>query len=586
MHSQGLRLSLIQDNPVTGDIANNTETVKRYLREESRADLIVFSECFVTGYPVNDLVLRPGFLGAVDDAIAEIRRAVIAADGPAVLVGAPQSGATLPYNAAFLIEPDGNVRVVRKCELPNSDVFDERRTFAMADPHDAQPLAFRGYNLGIQICEDMWHGPVSRSLAEECADVLLVINGSPYQRGKQDLRLRNAEARVRMTSLPLIYVNQVGGQDELVFDGNSFVMNANGGVMTAAAFGPDVLRVEMTRGDGGSASDTRVFIHALEEISPSADLPPIATDYAACVLGLRDYVAKTGAERVYLGVSGGLDSAIVLAMAADALGADRVVGVMMPSQHTGRESLDLAEDLMSRLGVHKMTLPIVETYEAMNAAMTSAADGLAAQLGKSPDHGIARENYQARLRGMSLMGLANALGGIVLSTGNKSEMAVGYSTLYGDMVGGFNPLKSVYKSDAFDMARWRNRCEPAAFGFKGAADPIPGGIISRPPTAELAEGQTDQKTLGSYEVLDELLRCLIEGGMGAGASARHLKRVFGDVDSGPETAGLDFATYAETIARKVRNAQYKRMQAPPGVKLNVTDFGLGWRYPIAGTYTL
>ena len=586
MQSQGLRLSLVQDNPVTGDIANNTETVKRYLREESRADLIVFSECFVTGYPVNDLVLRPGFLGAVDDAIAEIRRAVIAADGPAVLVGAPQSGATLPYNAAFLIEPDGNVRVVRKCELPNSDVFDERRTFAMADPHEAKPLAFRGYNLGVQICEDMWHGPVSRSLAEECADVLLVINGSPYQRGKQDLRLRNAEARVRMTGLPLIYVNQVGGQDELVFDGNSFVMNATASVMTAAAFGPDVLRVEMTRGDGGSASDTRAFIHALEEISPSANLPPIATDYAACVLGLRDYVAKTGSERVYLGVSGGLDSAIVLAMAVDALGADRVVGVMMPSQHTGRESLDLAEDLMSRLGVHKMTLPIVETYEAMNAAMTSAADGLAAQLGKTPDHGIARENYQARLRGMSLMGLANALGGIVLSTGNKSEMAVGYSTLYGDMVGGFNPLKSVYKSDAFDMARWRNRCDPATFGFKGAASPIPEGIISRPPTAELAEGQTDQKTLGSYEVLDELLRCLIEGGMGAGASARHLKRVFGDVDNGTETAGLDFATYAETIARKVRNAQYKRMQAPPGVKLNVTDFGLGWRYPIAGRYSL
>lgn len=586
MRDNALRLSLIQDNPVVGDITHNVLKVKDALRAERDSDLIVFSECFVTGYPLNDLVLRPGFLNAVDEAIADIRKAVIEQNGPAVLVGAPEVGSPLPYNSAFLIEPDGNIRVVRKCELPNSDVFDERRTFSMAAASEAKPLAFRGFNLGIQICEDMWHGPVTRSLAEEGADVLLVINGSPYQRGKQDVRVRHAETRVRMSGLPLIYVNQVGGQDELVFDGNSFVMNTNKGVMSAAMFRPDVLRVDLTHGDGFDVTDTGVFIHAVNEFDVPETLPAVGEDYAACVLGLRDYVAKTGSARVYLGVSGGLDSALVLAMAADALGADRVVGVMMPSRHTGQESLDLAADLMSRLGVHAMTLPITDTYDAVNAALTQTADTLSETLGVEANHAIARENYQARLRGLSLMGLANALGGIVLSTGNKSEMAVGYATLYGDMAGGFNPLKSVYKSDAFEMARWRNACDPQTLGFSGTTNPIPEGIITRPPTAELAEGQTDQKSLGSYEVLDALLRCLIEKSMSPAASARHLRAVFGDTDRSAETAGFSFEDYADVIARKVRSAQYKRMQAPPGVKLNVTDFGLGWRYPIAGTYGL
>ena len=589
MKENALRLSLIQDNPITGDIENNCKMAKDAILAERSADLVVFSECFVTGYPVNDLVLRPGFINAVTDAIADLRKFVIETNGPAVLIGAPQVGAPLPYNAAYLIEPDGNMRVVRKCELPNSDVFDERRTFAMGNPADAKPLMFRGFSLGVQICEDMWHGPVTRALAEENADLLLVINGSPYNRGKQAVRLKNAETRVRMSGLPLIYVNQVGGQDELVFDGKSFIMNVNGGVMTAAGFRPDVLRVEVTRGDGFDKTDNTVMIHGVDEFSADTPRAPLIEDYSACVLGLRDYVRKIGTSRVFLGVSGGLDSALVLAMAVDALGPDRVVGVMMPSRHTGQESLNLADDLMTRLGVHKMTLPIFDTYDVLNDTMTAVSDGLGEQLGVTPNHGIARENYQARLRGVSLMGLANALGGIVLSTGNKSEMAVGYATLYGDMAGGFNPLKSVYKSDAFEMSRLRNGLtaeDLGELGFSAVREPIPVRIITRPPTAELADGQTDQKSLGSYDVLDTLLRCIIEDSMGPDAGAKRLRQVFGDVDNGPETAGLSFEAYAVMIAKKVRNAQYKRMQAPPGVKTNLVDFGLGWRYAIAGTYTL
>lgn len=587
MQSQSLRLSLIQDNPVTGAVAQNTQTVIEHLDRERDVDLIVFSECFVTGYPVNDLVTRPGFLHEIDQAIAQIRTAVIAANGPAVLVGAPQSGARLPYNAAFLIEPSGAVRVVRKSELPNADVFDERRTFAMADPKDATPLEFRGFRLGIQICEDMWHGPVSRALADECAEVLLVINGSPYQGDKQAIRLQNAQARVRSTGLPLIYVNQFGGQDELVFDGCSFTMNTDGAVMTAAAFRADVMRVNLRR-----QPDSTIHIEGVDERANTAPteiegIPRvIGEDYNACVLGLRDYVEKTGSPRVFLGVSGGLDSALVLAMAVDAIGADRVVGVMMPSSHTGDESLSLAEDLMTRAGVHKMTISIGDAYDVIDGAMTDYVDTLSAQLGVTPNHAIARENYQARLRAVKLMGLSNALGGIVLSTGNKSELAVGYSTLYGDMVGGFNPLKSVYKSEAFMMAAWRNACDPAEYGFSGVRNIIPIGIITRPPTAELAEGQTDQASLGDYIVLDAVLKVMIEGGMGAKAASRHIQREFGAEFLDGKTAGLDPDAYAEKIGRMLRNAQYKRMQAPPGVKLNTTDFGLGWRYPIAGKYTL
>lgn len=584
MHDK-LDLVLIQDNPITGNMTSNAEMVISSIEAHPSADLIVFSECFLTGYPVQDLVLRPGFIRDVETGIAAIREAVVAADGPAVLVGAPQAGAILPYNAAYLIEPSGAIRVVHKSELPNDDVFDERRTFAMSNDPRPAPLHFRGFNLGIQICEDMWHGAVSQSLAAELADVLLVINGSPYGGGKHAVRLQNARARMRATGLPLIYVNQICGQDELVFDGASFIMNVDGGAMTAKAFAPDVMKISLHR-----EADGRVRIWAdIEAEDHPYPADRIQADYQACVLALRDYVRKTGSGRVFLGISGGLDSALVAAMAADALGPESVVGVMLPSKHTGAESLGLADDLMLRMGIHRHIIPIASAFEAVDGQLTGDMEVIAAKLGLSRvKHDIARENYQARLRGLYLMGLTNALGGIVLSTGNKSEMSVGYATLYGDMAGGYNPLKSVWKTDAFRMARWRNTIDPQALGFLGAIDPIPTGIIDRPPTAELAEGQSDADTLGDYEALDLVLKAMIEKRQDPEDAARALRRAYPDKRQLGRLIG-DTTTvegYTLRIARLVRSAQYKRIQAAPGTVLRAGDFGPGFRYPVAGDYTM
>jgi NAD+ synthase len=582
MPQDRLRLAMIQENPTVGDLDGNATLAITHITENRHVDLIIFNECFVTGYPLGDLVLRHGFLRDTDRAISRIRDHVIATGGPAVLIGAPIAGTGLPFNGALLIEPSGSTRVVRKTELPNSDVFDERRTFAMAEPDSQGPLPFRGFRLGVMICEDMWHGRVARHLSDELAEVLIALNGSPYQGGKHQVRLANAQARVRATGLPLIYLNQVGGQDELVFDGGSFTLNTDGAVMCARAFSPDVMQLLLRRDDQG-LTHVEAFEDAVPGIYPT---DRTLTDYQACVLGLRDYVAKTEAPCVFVGVSGGLDSALVLTMAVDALGPDRVVGVMMPSPHTGPESLALADELMRRLGTRRRVLPITDPYEAVDAALSPLIADLGADLGLDrASEDLARENYQARLRGLLLMGLTNALGGIVLSTGNKSEMAVGYATLYGDMAGGFNPLKSVYKSDAFQMARWRNGWDGGEMSPFAPLDPIPDGILTRPPTAELAEGQTDAKSLGDYAALDLVLRALIEEGEDARSAARRLEIAFGD-ELPALINGAQAVSYAERVSRMVRNAQYKRVQAPPGVKLNPTDFGLGWRYPLAGNYTL
>lgn len=578
-----LRLALIQDNPTTGDIHGNAGSADAALRANADADLVVFSECFLTGYPVQDLVLRPGFLRTVEEVLQQLRLSVIGLNGPAMLIGAPQAGATLPYNAAFLIEPDGAIRVVRKSELPNTDVFDERRTFAMSSDPRPTPLSFRGFNLGILICEDMWHGPVSQSLAAEMADVLITINGSPYQGGKMETRKAIAARRIRETGLPLIYVNQVGGQDELVFDGASFTMNVDGATMTGKAFEADVLKVMLRRRNDGP-----VQVEMVENVQ-DATYPQneLQSDYQACVLGLRDYIRKTNSGKVFIGISGGLDSALVATMAADALGPDKVFGIMMPSQHTGGESLGLADDLMARLGIVSEILPIGDAYDVVDRAMTGITETLGQRTELLPQHGTARENSQARLRGLYLMGLSNTLGGMVLTTGNKSEMAVGYATIYGDMAGGFNPLKSVWKSEAFEMARWRNGIDPDAFGFLGATNPIPAGIIDRPPTAELSDGQTDAASLGDYKALDCVLKALIEGRQDSDAAGRTLVATFPDgKDLEGLIGGATPQAYAGRIAHLLRAAQHKRVQSPPGVKLQETDFGAGWRYPIAGTYSM
>ena len=579
--SETLDIVLVQDNPVAGDTALNADTIIDRLRCDPAADLIVFPECFLTGYPLGDLVMRPGFLFQVEAAVARVRDAVIAADGPAVLFGAPLAGAALPYNAAYLIEPSGETRVVRKHELPNHDVFDERRTFAMSDERPT-PLPFRGFNLGVMICEDMWHGDVARGLADELADILVVLNGSPYSGGKQAKRRTIARTRIRDTGLPLLYANLVGGQDELVFDGASFIMNPEGGHTEARAFAPAVMRMRLDRDADGLA-----HVHLVED-TQLARYPEdrLETDYTACVVGLRDYVAKSGMDRVVVGVSGGLDSALVLTMAVDALGADKVTGVMMPSRHTSAESTTLAQDLMTRLGVTPRTVSIDPAFDLVDRDLTAFLDDMGSQTGQAPEMGVTRENLQSRLRGLALMGITNAMGGIVLSTGNKSEMAVGYATLYGDMNGGFNPLKSVWKSQAFAMAEWRNTVSDLVATGPVARTPIPERIISRPPSAELAEGQVDQASLGSYDILDTALISLIETRASTAEVARVLKKTFGDDDLFRRSGGYSADSYADRVSRLVRTAQYKRDQSCPGVKLNITDFGLGWRYPIAGTYRL
>ena len=575
--TQMLHIALIQDNPVVGDVSGNADRVIEHLKNNAEADLVVFSECFVSGYPIADLALRPGFIGSVHAQIARISAAVVSLNGPAALIGAPTAGTRLPYNSALLIEPNGATRVVRKRELPNNDVFNERRTFASAD--DAPlPLSFRGFNLGVQICEDMWHGTVSRGLADELADVLIVLNGSPFQRDKQKTRLRHARARVFATGLPLIYVNQVGGQDELVFDGGTFIMNSDGLTAGGAAFVPDVMRVCLRREEDGS-----VRIGLDQEISTRAHPEnPIEAYYTACVLGLRDYARKTGSRRVFIGISGGVDSALFAAMAVDALGPEAVNGVMLPSRHTSQESLDLADDLMTRLGITPRQVRIDDTFEVLDREMSVFLDDVGGDIGVNPDLAVTRENYQARLRGMMLMGMTNALGGIVISTGNKSEMSVGYATLYGDMNGGFNPLKSVYKSDAFRMAEWRNQCGYVIGVGEVARDVIPERIITRPPSAELAEDQKDENSLGSYTLLDEVLRHLVEGRIDAAATAREVVRKFGEEEVIRMSGGAVPGAYTDRIARLVMRAQYKRAQACPGVKLNETDFGSDWQIPIAG----
>lgn len=583
MHRQSLKLSLVQDNPVAGDVGGNLARAIRHLRREAEggADLVIFSECFLSGYPIGDLALRPGFIGRVGAAVAALSYEIgrLQADEGitvAALIGAPRPGRRLPYNSAFLIEPGNAIRIVDKRELPNFDVFDEHRTFARSDATRHEPLLFGGFNLGVMICEDMWHGEVPDSLASEGADLLIAINGSPYHGDKQAVRLDLANALMRRTGLPLIYVNQVGGQDELVFDGGSFFANSPKGHIAGKAFETDVIRAELMRdADGKAHLEMRG-----DEDRTAVTYPAnrIEADYRAIVTGLADYVRKTGTPRVFVGVSGGLDSALVLTLAVDAIGAQNVVGVMMPSDHTGQESLDLARDLMTRLGVHTRTLPIHAMFEAVDGALSVASDDLAPAVGVEAAHGVARENYQARLRGMALMGLSNALGGIVLSTGNKSELAVGYSTLYGDMVGGFNPIKSLYKSDAFRMCAWRNETA-------GDAPPIPQGIIDRKPSAELSPGQTDEAALGSYDALDAVLREMIDHAAPAGKAVTRLRALFGkDLDG--MIAGMTPRDYVGRIYDMVRRAQYKRYQAPPGVKLNATDFGLGWRFPLAGTYEL
>src|SRR5271168_3393696 len=548
-------ITLAQLNPTVGDVTGNAAKARaaRVRAAADGADVVVLSELFIAGYPPEDLVLKPAFQSACRSAIEELARET-ADGGPAVLIGTPWVEDGKLYNACALLD-GGRIAAIRyKCNLPNYGVFDEKRLFARGPA--AGPVTIRGIRVGVPICEDIWleesdeYENVVECLAETGAEILVVPNGSPYARDKNDLRLSIAVARVTESGLPLIYLNEVGGQDELVFDGASFALNADLSVATQLpAFEENITTLRWTRTDAGWRCNGPV--------TPLLDGDK--GDYAACVLGLRDYVGKTGFPGVLLGISGGIDSALCAAIAVDALGADRVRGVMLPFRFTAQTSLDDAAKLAGALGIRYEVLPIADAVNGFEKILSGTFAGL--------PRDITEENLQARARGTLLMAISNKTGAMVVTTGNKSEMSVGYATLYGDMNGGFNPIKDIYKTEVFRLSSLRNSWKPeGALGPSGEV--IPPNIITRPPTAELRENQTDQDSLPPYDMLDAILERLVE-------REEPLATII--------AAGFDREVVAR-IDRLLNIAEYKRRQAAPGVKVTRRNFGRDRRYPITNRF--
>ena len=548
--SNRLAIAVAQLNPTVGDIAGNAEKVRRarVIAAAQGADLVVFPELFIAGYPPEDLVLKPAFQSACRSAIEALARET-AEGGPALLVGSPWIDGDKLYNAVALLE-GGTITALRyKVDLPNYGVFDEKRVFAPGPMPG--PVNFRGVRLGLPICEDIWGDEIVECLAETGAELLVVPNGSPYWRQKGEVRLNIAVARVTEQGLPTVYVNQVGAQDELVFDGVSFGLHADCSLaFELAAFQETIVTTQWVR-----QGDT----WRCENGPKVAPVEAERADYAACVLGLRDYVNKNGFPGVVLGLSGGIDSALCAAMAVDALGADRVHCIMLPYKFTAQESIDDAAACAKALGVRYQMLPIAKAVEGIEGALSPAFTGL--------PRDVTEENLQARARGTMLMAISNKFNLMVVTTGNKSEMSVGYATLYGDMNGGFNPIKDLYKTEVFRLARLRNGWKPeGAMGPDGLV--IPENIITRPPTAELRDNQKDEDSLPPYTVLDPILERLVEREEPISAIV---------------VAGFDHDTVVR-IERMLNIAEYKRRQAAPGVKVTLKNYGRDRRYPITNRF--
>jgi NAD+ synthase len=548
-------ITLAQLNPTVGDVEGNAAKA-RAARAQARSDgsdLVVLPELFIAGYPPEDLVLKPAFQSACRAAIEALARET-ADGGPAMLIGTPWVEDDNLYNACALLE-GGRVAAMRyKANLPNYGVFDEKRLFARGPA--AGPVTVRGIRVGVPICEDIWleesadYENIVECLAETGAEILVVPNGSPYARDKNDLRLSIAVARVTESGLPLVYLNQVGGQDELVFDGASFVLNGDLSVAAQLpAFSESITTLRWNKTEAGWRCNGPI----------ASVLDGDEGDYAACVLGLRDYVNKNGFPGVLLGVSGGIDSALCAAIAVDALGADRVRGVMLPFRFTAQVSLDDAARLAKALGIRYEILSIAPAVNGFEEILSGTFAGL--------PRDITEENLQARARGTLLMAISNKTGAMVVTTGNKSEMSVGYATLYGDMNGGFNPIKDIYKTEVFRLSSLRNSWKPlGALGPSGEV--IPSNIITRPPTAELRENQTDQDSLPPYDVLDAILERLVE-------REEQLASIVAEGFERDVVARID---------RLLNIAEYKRRQAAPGVKVTSRNFGRDRRYPITNRF--
>ena len=544
------RLTLAQMNPTVGDLKGNIALAKRAWEagKAAGADMVALPEMFVTGYQTQDLVMKPAF---TRDAMAHVEALQAdCADGPAIGIGAPLLQGDKLYNAYHILKGGRLVRQVLKHDLPNETVFDEVRLYdkgPLGGPYDLGVV-----RVGTPICEDAWHEEVPEALEESGAEILLVPNGSPYYRGKFDTRLNVMVARVVETGLPLVYLNMIGGQDDQVFDGGSFVLNPGGEMMMRLPmFDEAITHVDFEETDEGWRAlpgEVAVFPDEWEQ------------DYRVMVQATRDYFKKTGFKKALLGLSGGVDSAIVAAIAADALGPENVRGVMMPSEYTSQASLDDAAAVAEKLGIRLDNVPISGPRAAMTEALAPLFEGT------TPD--VTEENIQSRLRGVILMALSNKFGEMLLTTGNKSEVAVGYATIYGDMAGGYNPVKDLYKTRLFETCRWRNANYHRDWMLGPAGEVIPPSVIDKPPTAELREDQKDSDSLPEYGQLDRILEGLID-----------------DEKSVAEVVEMGFD---RDVVKKVEHliyiAEYKRFQSAPGARLTKRSFWLDRRYPIVNRW--
>ena len=547
--SDRFQITLAQINPTVGDLQGNARLAKEAWRHAKAAgsDLVAFPEMFITGYNAQDLVMKPAFQRA---AIAEIEGLAQACkEGPALAIGGPWVEAGALFNAYFILNDGRVVSVVEKHHLPNQSVFDEVRIFSSGEI--AGPYSVGNTRIGSPICEDAWHPDVAETLQETGAEFLLVPNGSPYHRQKSEERQNVMVARVIETGLPLIYLNMVGGQDDQVFDGGSFVLNPGGALALQMPMFESALADVVLRKQGSGWSAAQGVLAPL----PSS----LEADYHAMVLGLRDYCAKSGFPRVLLGLSGGVDSALVAAIAADALGAENLRTVMLPSDYTSEGSLQDAKDLAENLKCRYDFLPISQGQAAIHDSLAPLFEGT------QPD--LTEENIQSRLRGLFLMALSNKFGEMLLTTGNKSEVAVGYATIYGDMAGGYNPIKDLYKTRVFGICQWRNAHHRAWMqGPPGAI--IPQTILDKPPSAELRPDQKDSDSLPDYPVLDAILTLLVD-----------------------EDQSIDACVaqgFSREEALRVQNllyaSEYKRFQAAPGTRLSARGFWLDRRYPIVNAW--
>jgi NAD+ synthase len=548
--SDSLKVALAQLNPKVGDVAGNLAKVRAARAEAAKqgADLVITSELVLAAYFPEDLVLKPAFQKQCHEAV-EALRADTRDGGPGLFVTSPWVVDGKLYNAIIALDKGEIIGKRFKVDLPNYGVFDDKRVFSPGPMPG--PLVYKGVRIGVPICEDVWTSDVVECISETGGEILLVPNGSPYEVGKTDVRVQHGVKRVIESGLPFAYVNQVGGQDEVVYDGGSFVIGADRLLkVKLASFREEVATVEFRRGAKGWECLPGRIAPELEEFE---------SIYQAMMLGLRDYVNKTGFPSVIIGLSGGVDSALTAAVAADALGPERVHTLMMPSPYTSRESLEDAKACAEAIGVRYEIVSIEPAMKAFREMLTPLFGNRAED--------VTEENIQSRARGVTLMAVSNKLGGMVVTTGNKSEMAVGYATLYGDMCGGFNVLKDVYKTTVFELCAWRNRRFPeGALGRKGRV--IPQRILTKPPSAELRPDQKDSDSLPPYPMLDAILRGLIERDLGTDELAAE---------------GHDRAT-VDRVWRLLEAAEYKRRQAPPGVKITSRIISRDRRYPIVNGF--